>query len=42
MVFGARKSFQFFRQNTWFLENNSAVPKFLYRILHYLINITEL
>ena len=24
MVVGARQSFQFYRQNTWFLENNRA------------------
>ena len=37
MVVGARQSFQFFRQNTWFLENDRVLPKFLYGILHYLI-----
>ena len=36
MVVGARQSFQFFRQNTWFLENNRALPRFLYEILRYL------
>ena len=41
MVVGARQSFQFFRQNTWFLENNRALPKFLYGILHYIIIITK-
>ena len=39
---GARQNFQIFRQNTWFLENNRALPKFLYRILHYLISIIKL
>ena len=39
---GARQSFQFFQKNTWFHENNGALPKFLYRILHYLISITKL
>ena len=38
MVVGA----QFFRQNTWFLKNNRALPKFLCGILHYLISITKL
>ena len=41
MVVGARQSFQFFRQNTWFLENNRALHKVLYRILHYLISIIK-
>ena len=40
MVFLARQSFQFLRQNTLFLENNRAFSKFLYVILHYLISIT--
>ena len=39
---GACQSFQIFRQNTWFLENNRALSKFLYEILHYLISITIL
>ena len=26
MVFGARQSFHFFRQKTWFLRNNRGVP----------------
>ena len=42
LVVGARQSFQFFRQNTWFLENNRELPKFLCCILHYLIIITKL
>ena len=33
-VVGARQIFQIFRQNTWFLENNRALSKFLYGILH--------
>ena len=41
-IVGARQSFQIFRQKTWFLENNRALPKFLYGILHYLISIIEL
>ena len=42
MVLRARQRFQFLRQNAWFLENNRALPKFLYGILHYLISITKL
>ena len=38
MVVGARQSFQFFTRNSWFLENNRTLSKFLYAILHYLIN----
>ena len=34
-------TFQFFRQNTWFLENNRALSKSLYGVLHYLINIIK-
>ena len=41
-VVGARQSFQIFRQNTWFLENNRALSKFLYGILHYVISIIKL
>ena len=41
-VVGARQSFQIFRQNAWFLENNRALPKVLYGILHYLISIIKL
>ena len=41
-VVGARQSFKIFWQNTWFLENNKAVSKFLYGILHYLISIIKL
>ena len=37
MVVGAHQSFQSFGQNTWFLKNNRALPKFLYGILHYLV-----
>ena len=39
MVVGARHTCQFFRQNTWFLENKRVFSNFLYRILifHYLI-----
>ena len=28
-VVGAHQSFQIFRQNTWFLENNRTLSKFL-------------
>ena len=42
MVVGARQRFQFFRQNTWFLENKRALSKFLYENVHYLISITKL
>ena len=31
MLVGALQSFQFFRQNTWFLENNRALPNFFMR-----------
>ena len=42
MVVGARQSFQIFRQNTWFLENNRALSKFLFGTLNYLISINKL
>ena len=35
-VVGARQSFQFFRQITWFLRNKSGLSKFTYWILHQL------
>ena len=38
MVVGARQSFQLSRKKTWFLENNRALSKFLYGILHNLIS----
>ena len=41
-VVGARQSFEIFRQNAWFLENNRALPKFLYGILHYSISTIKL
>ena len=41
MVVGARQSFQFFKQTTWFFKNNKALSKFLYGILHYLISIIK-
>ena len=34
MLDGARRSYQFFREITWFLRNNRALPKFRYQILH--------
>ena len=40
MIVGGRQSFQFFRQITWFLENNRALPEFSYQILHHIISIT--
>ena len=42
MVVGARQSFHFFLQNTWFVENNRALTTFWYGILHYLIGIINL
>ena len=42
MVVGARQLCQFFKQNTWFLESNRTLPKFLYGIWHCLISITKL
>ena len=39
MAVGARQSFQFFKQITWFLGDNKF---FRYLILHYLISITKL
>ena len=42
MVVGARESFQFFRQITWFPENNRALSKFKTWILHYLIGNVKL
>ena len=41
MVVGARQSFQFFWEKTWFRENNGALSKFLYGISHYLISIIK-
>ena len=41
MVVAARQIFQFFRQTTWFLENNRALSKILYGIFHYLISIIK-
>ena len=38
----ARQSFQFFRQNTWLLENNRALSEFLSGVLNSLISITNL
>ena len=41
MVVGARQGLQFLKQKTCFLENNRALSKFLYEILHYLIAIIK-
>ena len=41
-VVGARQSFQFFRQITWFLGNKGALPKFKYWILHHVNSIIKL
>ena len=41
MVVGAHQSFQLFREKIWFLENNRALPKFLYEVLHYFISIIQ-
>ena len=41
MVVGTRQSFQFFRQKIWLIENKIALSKFLYEVLHYLINIIK-
>ena len=41
MVVGARQSFQYFRQITWFLGNDRALSKFRYQILYNLIGITN-
>ena len=38
MVVAPPQSFRFFRQKTWFLENNRGLSKLLYEILHDLIN----
>ena len=42
MVVGARQSFQFNRQKTWFLGNNRSEPLVKYRILLNLISTTKL
>ena len=42
MIVGGRQSFQFFRQITWFLENNRALSKFKYWILHDFISVAKL
>ena len=41
MVLGARQSVQFFRQKTWFLENNRVLSRFLSGVPHYLISIIK-
>ena len=42
MVVEARQNFRFFRENTWFLENNRTLSKVRCGILHYLISIIKL
>ena len=42
MGVGARQTFQFLRQNTFFLENNRPLSKFMYGVSHYLISIIKL
>ena len=41
MVVRARQNFQFFKQNTWFLESSRALSKFLYRISLCFISIIK-
>ena len=41
-VVGARQSFETFKQNIWFLENNRVLSKFLYGILHCLNSTIKL
>ena len=41
MVAGAHQNFQFFKQKTWFLENDRALSTFFYGILQYLISIVK-
>ena len=42
MVVGACQIFQFFRQITWFLGNDTVLSKCRCRILHYLTSIMKL
>ena len=35
MVVGARKSFQYFKQITWFLGNDIGLSEFGYKIFNY-------
>ena len=43
MAVGACQSFQFFRQLTWYFGNNNrALSKFRYQILHHAIRIIRL
>ena len=39
---GARQSFQFVRQITWFLTNKRALIKFKYWTFHHLMSIIKL
>ena len=41
MIVEAHQNFQFYRQKTWFLENNRALSKFLYGNIHLLISIIK-
>ena len=41
MAVTACQSFQFFRQINWFLIRNISLSKFMYRILHYLISLSN-
>ena len=41
LLVGGCQILKCFRQITWFLENNRALSKFRYQILHYLLNITK-
>ena len=42
VVIGTRQRLQFFRENTWFLQNNGALSKFSNGILHYSVSIIKL
>ena len=37
MVVGVRRSLQFFRQKTWFIENSRALSKSLWEFFHQII-----
>ena len=41
MVVEARQSIQFFRQKTWFFQNNRALSNSLYGVSHFLISIIK-
>ena len=42
MVVVACQSFQFSRQDTWFLKNKRALFEVLYGVLYYFISITKI